>query len=203
MRNIWQEIINLIDGADVDVVINKGDAAIGDKICRDLNIPSESVLYSVVSNSNGIVVNHWIRILGQDSSENNGVYYYNSKYTGKISKMFLVANDIVGGLFAISIDKFEDKNFIWYFAPDTLEWECLNMQYNEFIAWCFKGNVDEFYASMRWKNWKEDVKDVGMNNAILIYPFLWAKECDIESATKKEVAIDEIIEMNFEYSRRV
>ena len=71
------------------------------------------------------------------------------------------------------------------------------------IAWCLKGNVDEFYASMRWKNWKEDVKDVGMNNAILIYPFLWAKECDIESATKKEVAIDEIIEMNFEYSRRV
>ena len=56
---------------------------------------------------------------------------------------------------------------------------------------------------MRWKNWKEDVKDVGMNNAILIYPFLWAKECDIENATKKEVAIDEIIEMNFEYSRRV
>ena len=94
-------------------------------------------------------------------------------------------------------------NFIWYFAPDTLEWECLDMKYNEFLAWTFQGNIDEFYETMRWKNWKEDVNGVEINKAVLIYPFLWAKECNLENASKKVVPIDEIIEINFEYSNKL
>ena len=76
------------------------------------------------------------------------------------------------------------------------------MKYNEFLAWTFQGNIDEFYDTMRWKNWEEEVKGLEINKAILVYPFLWAKECDIENATKKIVAIDEIISMNFDYSNK-
>jgi len=112
-----------------------------------------------------------------------------------------VASDVPGGLYAINISRFpENRNMIWYFAPDSLEWECLELSYNEFVAWSLQGDTDGYYSSMRWQSWKEDVKDIAMNDAILIYPFLWAKECDIETADKKIVKADEVIKMNFEYS---
>ncbi|SET16825.1 DUF2625 family protein [[Clostridium] polysaccharolyticum] len=203
MKNIWQGIVDLTYKSNRDVNIVLGNDINGQEDCQKLKISSDSVLYSIVFNSNGIIIDNWIRIWGQSSYNNEGVYYYNNKYTEYISGMILVGCDVVGGLFAINISRFNDKNLIWYFAPDTLEWECLDMKYNEFVAWTFQGNIDEFYASMRWKNWKKDVEDIEFNRAVLIYPFLWAKECDIEKATKKIVAIDEIIEMNFDYSYRL
>lgn len=72
------------------------------------------------------------------------------------------------------------------------------MKYHEFIVWILQGNIDEFYSTMRWSSWKQDCIDISMNNALLVYPFLWAKECDIESASKKIVPLDEIILMNFD-----
>ena len=153
--------------------------------------------------SNGIVIDNWIRIFGQDSSLNNGVSHYNrtNDYMDELGGMFLVASDVPGGLYAINISRFpENRNMIWYFAPDSLEWECLELSYNEFVAWSLQGDTDGYYSSMRWQSWKEDVKDIAMNDAILIYPFLWAKECDIETADKKIVKADEVIKMNFEYS---
>ena len=202
MKNIWKEIVNITEKSDRNInILNCNNINVNEE-CERLGIPSDSVLFSVVVNSNGIVIDDWIRIWGQSNSMNAGVYYYNSKFKDYISGMILVAGDVVGGLFAINVTRFDEKNLIWYFAPDTLEWECLDMKYNEFIAWTFQGNIDEFYATMRWKSWKKDVKGIEINKAILIYPFLWAKECDIETASKKIVTIDEIIEMNFEYSQK-
>ena len=202
MKNIWKEIVNIKDKSNRNIFILDGNEG-GKKECDILGIPHESVLYSVISNSNGIIIDDWIRIWGQSNFKNDGVLYYNSKFKDYNSGMILVASDVVGGLFAINISRFNENNLIWYFAPDTLEWECLDMKYNEFLAWTFQGNIDEFYETMRWKNWKKDVKGIEVNKAILIYPFLWAKECDIETASKKIVAIDEVIEMNFEYSKKL
>lgn len=35
---------------------------------------------------------------------------------------------------------------------------------------------------------------------ILIYPFLWSKECNLETASKTIVSSDELIRMNSEYA---
>ena len=202
MNSIWQEIIKLADKSERNIKVISGNTEVGQEECEKLGISSDSVLYSVVSNSNGIVVDNWIRFFGQTSSVNNGVYYYNDNFQKNTSGLFLVASDVVGGLFAINISRFNNENHIWYFAPDTLEWECLNMSYDQLLAWSFQGDIDAFYSVMRWQNWIEDVKDINMNQAMLIYPFLWAKECDIETASKKIVPVDELININFDYSSK-
>ena len=200
MENTWKEILDIIHKSDKKIDVIDGNEELGMEECFNLNIPKDSVLYSVVTNSNGIIINNWIRLWGQNSNENNGVEYYNTLFQDEIVGLLLVASDVLGGLFAININKFaEGNNLIWYFAPDTLEWECMDMHYNEFLAWSMQGNIDEFYSTMRWDNWKEDVDNIGINYALLIYPFLWAKECDIEKASKKMVSIDEIIKINFDY----
>ena len=120
-----------------------------------------------------------------------------------LEKMTIVGQDIVGGLFAINIGKYQEGiKKVWYFAPDTLQWECMDMNYAEFIAWAIQGNTDEFYSSMRWKCWKEDCSKAEFDEMILLYPFLWSKECNLENAVKKVVSSDELIRMNSEFAQK-
>ena len=120
-----------------------------------------------------------------------------------LEKMTIVGQDIVGGLFAINIGKYQEGiKKVWYFAPDTLQWECMDMNYAEFIAWAIQGNTDEFYSSMRWKCWKEDCSKAEFDEMILIYPSLWSKECNLETAAKKVVSSDELIRMNSEFAQK-
>lgn len=80
-------------------------------------------------------------------------------------------------------------------------WETLEMKYSEFIAWAVLGNLEEFYADMRWSTWKEDVKKATFDEAILIYPFLWSSEMEIEKASKKIVPMEELFQLNLEQAK--
>lgn len=114
--------------------------------------------------------------------------------------MFVVATDVIGGIFAINQGKYcEDIGKVWYLAPDTLEWESLSFEYSEFIAWLAQGNINEFYQSMRWENWRDLATNVEIDQGILIYPFLWSDEIVIQNATKKIVPFYELISINMEY----
>lgn len=56
-----------------------------------------------------------------------------------MSRMLIVATDVVGGTFAINAGKFSDVvGHVWYFAPDTSDWEDLGLKYPEFLAWLSK-----------------------------------------------------------------
>ena len=93
----------------------------------------------------------------------------------------------------------EDIGKVWYLAPDTLEWESLSFEYSEFIAWLAQGNINEFYQSMRWENWRDLATNVEIDQGILIYPFLWSDEIIIQNATKKIVPFYELVSINMEY----
>lgn len=117
--------------------------------------------------------------------------------------MFIVAYDVVGGMFAINHGRFEEeKGKIWYFSPDSLEWEPLSMKFSEFVAWLTTDGVAEFYSTMRWQSWTQDVKTLTLKQGVLIYPFLWAQELDIETATKKNVPWEELFYVNLDYVKK-
>ena len=79
----------------------------------------------------------------------------------------------------------------------------MEMNYFDFIVWSVQGNINDFYESMRWNNWRRDCKSLEFNMGYLIYPFLWATECDINTANKKVVLVDELINLNFECLRNI
>lgn len=89
-----------------------------------MNIPEQSLLCTIICNTGGIIVDNWVRILGQDTNCGKGVMHYNRnpEFLDETDGLFIIANDIVGGLFAIDISRFDnDNNNVWYFALDTLE----------------------------------------------------------------------------------
>ncbi|MBE6047044.1 MAG: DUF2625 family protein [Clostridium sp.] len=206
-NDLWQEINDMFMNSNRKIDLNLDESKDGIKSLDILKITSKSPLGLIILNTSGIVIDNWIRILGHGSNSNRGILSYNSIVENgiatQVDKMLIVADDVVGGLFALNAGKFsEGIGEVWYFAPDTLEWESLEMQYSEFIAWIAQGNIDEFYSTMRWTTWKEECKNIKFNEAILIYPFLWSNEIQLENADKKIVPAEELLKINQEYSKK-
>ncbi|MGH1144965.1 DUF2625 family protein [Bacillus pseudomycoides] len=206
-NGLWKEISNMFTDSSKKIKLNINETTNGKNTLEVLQITSKSALGSIVYNTSGIIVDDWIRILGSDSEKNRGILSYNlvnkDGVATKIDKMLIVADDIVGGVFALNAGKFSiGVGDIWYFAPDTLEWESLDMKYSEFITWIAQGNMNEFYSTLRWNTWKEDSEIVKFDEAILIYSFLWSNELQLEKADKKIVPAKELLNINQEYSKK-
>ena len=70
---------------------------------------------------------------------------------------------------------FASEKTIHYFAPDTLQWEDLEINYEEFLNWIIEDDITDFYE-----------------------PFLWPKECDLNKAFKKIVPYKDLLVNNFQ-----
>lgn len=201
------DISSILNNSRRNVIVFDGNYENGKKECEKLNIPKQTLLYDVVCNNAGIIIDNWIYLLGQSGKNSVGIanYNFNASYEDQLSGLFVVAYDVIGGLFVIDISRFEPgKNMIWYFAPDTLDWECMNMKYGDFLNWALQGNVEDYFASVRWEAWRDDCSKITtMDKGILFYPFLWAKECNLETASKKVVPMEELISINFEYRKKM
>ncbi|MBU3134591.1 DUF2625 domain-containing protein [Clostridium gasigenes] len=205
-NGLWEELNKMFSDSNKNIKLNRDKTSNGQYILDILQITSKSALGSIVFNTSGIIVENWIRILGSENEKNRGILSYNkineNGVANSIDKMLIVADDVVGGIFALNAGKFSDGiGDVWYFAPDTLEWESLDMKYSEFITWIVMGNTDEFYSSLRWSKWENDVSNVNFDEAILVYPFLWSNEIEIETAEKKLVPVEELLNINQEYSK--
>lgn len=207
-QELWNEVLEMFNDSNKQIYVYKGTETVGKVEIDNMGIDINSVLGAIVLYTAGICIDNWIRVVGQKCNEHNGISEYNSEQMNEdcttIKGMLIVAQDIVGGIFAINISKFsESKKKVWYFAPDTIAWECLDMNYAEFIAWVAKGNTDEFYNSMKWKNWEEDCKNISFDKAYLIYPFLWSAECDLNTAAKSVVPFMELMGINLDYAKKL
>ena len=105
--------------------------------------------YEQFTNSGGIIIDNWIRIYGCGDIN---VVEKNKLYNKDHNMDILIGEDVLGGLFALKDD------FIYYFAPDTNEWENLNIYYTQFLDWILnnKQGVNKFYELFRWDKWEDD-----------------------------------------------
>ena len=163
-------------------------------------ITTRSPMGAILYETGGILINSgWIRLLGSGSERlDRGMFQWNKGKTfedyGQPPAFLLVADDILGGLFAINGGAFgqDDLGQIYYLAPDTLSWEPMNCGYSEFVCWTLEGNIDLFYEPYYWKGWQEEVPKLNGNQVFSFFPFLWTKEGQqIEAVSRKIVPIEE------------
>ena len=78
---------------------------------------------------------------------------------GRSNGFLLIADDAVGGFFAINGGGLgADAGALYYWAPDTLEWEPLELSYTDFLRWALGGGLEEFYEGLRWPGWQADTQ---------------------------------------------
>lgn len=157
------------------------------EVSNNFTIKEDSLFGTIVLNTGGIIIGNWIRIYG---SGKLNIYQKNMKFP---YNNLLVGEDILGGLFALL-----DNGNVGYFAPDTLMWEDNDLSYSEFIDLALHGDTDTYYKDYRWNTWENDVENMDVNNGVLFYPFLWSESDDFEKRVRKEIPMEEIIQLQFD-----
>lgn len=200
----WPVVKQWIDSAKNKVEVLPADTSKAKDALYKTQVTTRSIMGAIVYETGGILVdNGWIRILGSGSSKlqrslpdwNKGKAF---KEFGDPPAYFLVADDAAGGYFAINYGHFgNDFSNIYYLSPDNLLWEPLEMTYEDFILFCFNGDIKKFYAGLRWSSWQKDIQILKADEVFHIYPPLWSKEGkDIEKSIKGPVPAEE----NFFYT---
>jgi uncharacterized protein DUF2625 len=203
----WTVVKQWIDSAKNKVEVLPVDTAKAKDALHKTQVTTRSIMGSIVYETGGILIdNGWIRILGSGSAKmhrtlpdwNKGKAF---KDFGDRPAFFLVADDAAGGYFALNYGNFgNDIDSMYYLAPDNLQWEPLQMTYEDFIWFCFTGNIRKFYAGVRWNSWQKDIQTLKADDVFHIYPPLWSKEGkDIEKSLKKPVPAEE----NFSYTMQL
>ena len=194
----WDRIMLMAERSKNKVQILPKDSARASYALMQSQLSTSTLLGSVINNSGGILVDDgWIRILGSGCGKlPRSVPEWN---TGKINAMrnedafyLLVADDVMGGLFAIkaaSKEELETTGQVFYYGPNGLTWQPTGLSYASFFDFCFSGNTKDFYADFRWKGWQEDVKGIDCNSVISCYPMLWTREGLQLKANRKLLAI--------------
>ncbi|CAN5691860.1 DUF2625 domain-containing protein [soil metagenome] len=194
----WDRVTFVASHARNKVEILARDSARASKALLESQLSTGTLLGSIIYNCGGMIVDDgWIRILGSGNQQlSRSVPEWNR---GKLaatrneeSFYLLVADDVLGGLFAIkagSAEELETIGQVFYYGPNSLTWQPTGLSYSSFITYCFSGNIKDFYNDFRWKGWQEDIKAIDCNTVISCYPMLWTREGLQLKANRKLLAI--------------
>jgi hypothetical protein len=196
----WPLVESWVAGAVNDVRVLPTDRGRGEETLRLLQVTTRSPMGSVALETGGLLIDHgWIRILGAGGEAmNSSLASWNGLLTPReiepIEKALVIANDAVGGLFALNGGAFDgDPGSVFYFAPDTLDWLDTSMGYSGFLQWACTGDLSRFYDELRWEGWEDDIAHASPDQGFAFYPPPFAKEGKpVRQAHRKLVPIAEL-----------
>ena len=207
----WTIVMKWIDSAKNKVEVMPVDTFKSREALYKTQVTTRSIMGAIVYSTGGILIdNGWIRILGSGCSKlkrtlpdwNIGKAF--NKF-GERPAFFLVADDAAGGFYAINYGNFgKDLDNIYYLSPVDLKWEPMNMNYEDFIWFCFTGDLNNFYSGIRWKSWKKDIRTIKGDEVYNMVPPLWSKEGkDVEKSLKAPVPVEEQFSYNIQFQKQM
>lgn len=169
-----------------------------DNVLFNLQVSTRSPLGAIAHGTGGILVDDgWLRMLG--SGHPNLTRDLVAWNHGRSDQFLLVADDAIGGFFAINGGGLgEDKGAMYYLGPDTLGWEAMGVGHTEFVQWAFTDKLHAFYENLRWTGWEEDVRGLSGDMCFNFYPFLWSEQGSVEDSKRRPVPIAEQYLFNIE-----
>ncbi|MCT8176357.1 DUF2625 domain-containing protein [Variovorax sp. CY25R-8] len=161
------------------------------EILVELQVTTRSVLGAIAYGTGGILIDRgWLRMLGSGHHRlTRNIAAWN---VGRSNGFCLVADDAVGGFFAINGGAFgDDQGVMYYLAPDTLEWENLGVGHAAFTQWAFSKRLHAFYDQLRWTGWEHEVSNLTGDQCFNFYPFLHTEQGSTQSSSRRPVPISE------------
>jgi Protein of unknown function DUF2625 len=207
----WTFVKQWIESAKNKVEILPVDTAKANEALYKIQVTTRSPMGAVVYMTGGILIdNGWIRILGSGNSKlNRTLPDWNEgksfKEFGPAAPFLLIADDAVGGFFLLNGGGLgKDLGKVYYFSPDNLEYEPLDLTYTDFLNFCFKSDLKKFYKGYRWTNWKEEVSKLNGDKIFNFVPPLWTKEGkDINKVSRKAVPVAEQYNLNLNFRKQL
>jgi hypothetical protein len=180
----WDVITQWSSNATNKIEILPKDNSRADSALFKSQLFASSPIGAIIYGCGGIFVEDgWIRILGSGCNQfDRSLPDWNmEKSTVKFkdqSAYLLVGDDVIGGMYGMKKEGPDEITIgkIYYYGPNSLQWEATGLSYTGFLNFCFSGNLSNFYGDFRWQDWKEDLKKLNGNQVISFFPLLWTKE---------------------------
>jgi hypothetical protein len=169
-----------------------------------LQVTTRSTLGALAYDTGGLLIdNGWLRLLGSGHPKlQRTLHEWNSTRTD--GAFYLLGDDAAGGFFAINGGAFgDDLGSMYYWAPDTLEWESLDLGYTDFVATFLTNRIEAFYESLRWSTWREDLQTLSSDRCFAFFPFLWTKEGSVENSHRSTVPVSEMWDAKVDIVRQL
>lgn len=178
----------------------------GEETLLALQVTTRSPMGALALETGGVLIDDgWVRVLGGAAEPNCNLALWNQR-DGKLRLpgALVVANDAVGGFFAINGGAFGgNPGAVHYFAPDICDWESLEVGYSDWLSWLCTGDLELFYTGARWASWREDVRQLQPERAWSTYPPLWA-EAGPNGRSRRTVPVEELWSLYVgEYARQL
>ncbi|WGQ11851.1 DUF2625 domain-containing protein [Pedobacter gandavensis] len=207
----WPLVQKWLDSAKNKVQVLECDSVLAKTALYQAQVSTYATLGAVIYHTGGIMIdNGWLRILGSGSAKlSRSVPEWNKgksiKEYGEKPDFTLVADDAIGGFFAINYGAFgSDIKSVYYLAPNSLKWESLGLGYTEFLRFCLDGDLSDFYKGLRWSTWDQFIANLDGNKSYSFRPYLWTEAgMDIEKVSRKLVPTEDLYRFNITKQKEV
>jgi hypothetical protein len=199
----WPLVQEWLASATNSVERLSAELSAGEKALLALQVTLRSPMGAVAYHTGGLLIDQgWLRILGAGSPKlPRSLPDWNVE---KPSGALLVADDVLGGLFAINGGAFSGQpSHVHYFSPQTLDWQSLGVGYTDFLRWTLAGNLEAFYSALRWPDWQKEVAEISGEQALSVYPFLWAKGASVAERSRRAISIAELYALNQDFCQQL
>jgi hypothetical protein len=195
------------------IVILPISAAAGRDCLYRLQVTSRSRLGALALHTGGLLVDDgWLRVLGGGG---NGGLPSLAEINGlpgdeQPPSALVVGYDVLGRRFEVNgpnppaMDRPGTVGEVCYFGPDTLDWAGLGVGHGAWLSWIAAGGTGEFYQSLRWPGWREEIRALPVSHGITVYPFLWSREAqqDLAGTTRRPAPMQELFSLQDEFTAR-
>ncbi len=174
-----------------------------DEVLLQTQVTTRSTMGAIAYETGGILIDGgWLRFLGSGHPKlPRTLPGWNE---GRSSGFYLVADDAAGGFFAINGGAFgSDVKAMYYWAPDSLEWEPMKIGFTDFFVWALSERLVQFYENLRWPSWREDVTELSGDSCFSFYPFLWTKEGSVKASHRAQVPVREAFDLKVDLLRQL
>ena len=173
------------------------------EVLLDLQVTTHSTLGALAYDTGGILIDDgWLRLLGSGHPQlPRSLSGWNKP---RADGFLLVGDDVVGGFFAINGGSLgPEVKSVYYWSPDSLDWECLNLGLTDLVHSLMSGLTTNFYENLRWPNWRTDIMNVSNDRCFSYFPFLWTKEGSLEKSRRSTVPVSEAFDLKVDFVRQL
>lgn len=175
-----------------------------EEVLLDLQVTTHSTLGALAYDTGGVLIDEgWLRLLGSGHTRlPRNLSAWNSQRATE--GYFLVGDDVVGGFFAINAGALgEEVGSVYYWAPDDLDWECLELGFTDFVHAFMSHRISKFYEDLRWSTWRSDIRELSTDQCFSYFPFLWTKEGSIKDSKRAAIPVDQAFDVKLDIVKQL
>lgn len=184
-----------VSEAEIPVELLSPSAKRGD-VLHHLQVTTGSSMGAIAYETGGILVDGgWLRLLGSGNQKlRRDIATWNA---GRADGFILCGDDVLGGYFAVNGGGLgTDPGAIYYLAPETLQWESLEIGFSTFVQWSFTTQLRYFYDQQGRPDCVADAMSISADQCLNFYPYLWTNEGSLETSSRRPISVHEQWDLN-------